>query len=125
MSTIDFEKLAATVPEGGELVLKLTHKGKKFQLIYAPKGKELKDDSLAPLMLTGTAQELTEDFEKVMKEVLPLERMATNAEKIEERKGKATGKVKPEKKANDKADEEGGLFTKPDKGKKPEKKGDK
>ena len=119
MATIDFEKLSAAVPDGGELVLKLTQKGKKFQLIYAPKGKKLKDDALKPLMLTGTADELTGDFEKVMTEVLPLERMATNAEKIEERKSKATGNVKGEKKPGAKPnDEDGGLFAKKSKDKK-------
>ncbi len=126
MYTIDFKKLAATIPEGGELVLKLTQKGKELQLIYAPKGKKLKDDALPPLLLKGTAQELTEAFETVMSDVLPLERMATNAEKIAERKNKVTATVKPEKKATGKGDEEeGGLFAKSDKKKekKPPRKG--
>jgi PRTRC genetic system protein E len=119
MPTIDFERLTAAVPEGGELVIKLTRKGKKFQMVYAPKGKSDKGQDLGPLMLTGTAEELSNDFETVMTDVLPLEKMLSNAEKIEKRKTSAEETVKgkdSKKGSGSKPDaEETGLFKKGDK----------
>lgn len=90
--TIDFEKIEGMIPEGGEVVLKLVRKGKGMQVWYTRKGKGAAVE--APLRLEGSADELTEDFERLVTEVGPLERMIDNNEVIEKRKKDLASSVK-------------------------------
>jgi PRTRC genetic system protein E len=113
---ISFERLQHIVPEEGSLTLKITRKGKgKLQVLYSPKykGKEDKEE-LSPLLLTGTPEELEEDFDKVVRELVPLEKMLAGADKVAERKKALEGSVSGQgkKQGQGSTADDGGLFAK-------------
>jgi PRTRC genetic system protein E len=70
---IDFEKLAIAIPKNGTLKLLFTRKEDRITacVVQSFKGKE-ENEHFAPLILTGTAQELTAAFEKDLPELVTL-----------------------------------------------------
>ncbi len=110
---IDFETLERMIPEGGELVLKLTRKKNTLKLMYHRRPKA--GEAAPPLILEGSAADLTEGFERVVSEIVPLERMIDNKAAIEKQKKTLTDKAKGDKQDSgkgkaDEKEEDGGLF---------------
>jgi len=116
VSMIDFRQFREIIPEKGSLTLVMTKQNNDVLVTIAPKFKEkTEEQSLAPLPLKGTPEELNDFFGVDIKTLSDLQQKVANLPKpsvtvkarINEKKQELTKKLtsppKPENKAEPKA----------------------
>ncbi|RJQ13660.1 MAG: PRTRC system protein E [Nitrospiraceae bacterium] len=77
---IDFKELSALVPEKGSLILTFKRSNGKMTVCYAPRydGKEENSD-FRPVTVTGTPEDLNEEWSKAISEIAKNERLLAEA----------------------------------------------
>jgi PRTRC genetic system protein E len=77
---IDFKELSALVPEKGSLILTFKRSNGKMTVCYAPRydGKEENTD-FRPVTVTGTPEELNEEWNETISEISKNERLLVTA----------------------------------------------